>query len=215
MHCSAISNWSDVDDDLDSDVIGESLSSLTGVGDEMKQRMMAKLADVSGGADEVNALFASDAAQETRIAKLEKRVATLSELVGVLLPYAKMRFEEEDRKVEEEVEKQLLAQLQLQQERREARKAKKKKAKQNLLMITANERREAQEKKRSREAQVRKRQRNARRDGNQSELTVPAPAMLPPMTPGAGRPRTGGLPRTPSKSEMKRGKKRGSKSKGR
>ena len=55
--------------------------------------------------EELAHIFASDAEQEARIAKLEKRCATLSELISVLLPHAKLRFAKEDAAVIIEVRK--------------------------------------------------------------------------------------------------------------
>jgi len=77
-------------------------------------------------------VFASDAEQEARIAKLEKRCGTLSELISVLLPHAKLRFAKEDAAVIVEVEAQKADEFQDVLEKQEAAKRREKKARQAL-----------------------------------------------------------------------------------
>ena len=71
--------------------------------------------------------LASDAEQEARILQLEKRVASLSELVCVLLPHAKSRFASEDEAVKSEVKvkmkEQLLRLEQIKEQNKERKKA--------------------------------------------------------------------------------------------
>ena len=94
------------------------------------ERMKSKKQQVID--EELAHIFASDAEQEARIAKLEKRCGTLSELISVLLPHAKLRFAKEDAAVIVEVEAQKADEFQDVLEKQEAAKRREKKARQAL-----------------------------------------------------------------------------------
>jgi hypothetical protein len=89
-----------------------------GVGTKAEQARKLELANI----------FASDAEQEVRIAKLEKRCATLSELVAVLLPHAKARFASEDAATGKQVEAQKMNEFAEMLEKEKAVEIKEKKA---------------------------------------------------------------------------------------